>query len=36
MDSSLFAAQERLRKLDKQKDPLLPLDKPVDFSTIAT
>ena len=35
MDSSLFAAEERLSKIDKQKDPLLRLDRHIDFSTLA-
>ena len=36
MNSSLFAAEERLRKIDKQKDPLSLLDQHIDFSAIAT
>jgi len=35
MNSSLFAAEERLRKIDKHKDSLLRLDQHIDFSALA-
>jgi IS5 family transposase len=36
MSSTLFAEEERLRKIDKHKDPLLQLDQHIDFRAIAT